>query len=94
MYRGTSECKGCSLHVVLKLLQVLLLLSKLLLQLQQLFLLALTDRVVLVGLLALGEGVASVNSSISMSVFSTYAAIQLPISMGHARKGRMMGVGK
>jgi hypothetical protein len=51
--------------VLLKLLQVLLLLSELLLQLQQLFLLALADGVILVGLLALGEGITSVSLSLA-----------------------------
>ena len=49
------------LHVVLKLLEVLMLLSKLLLQLQQLFLLSCTDSVVFIGLLALGKCIGTAN---------------------------------
>jgi len=56
-----SQTRKICLHVVLELLQVLLLLCELLLQLQQLLLLALADGVVLVGLLTLGERVASIN---------------------------------
>jgi cell division ATPase FtsA len=52
-------------HVVRKLLQVVLLLSELLPELQQLLLLALLDRVVLVGALALLEGVAVVSRKTS-----------------------------
>lgn len=48
----------CSSHVVLELLQVLVLLGQLLLDFHQLLLLAQADGVVLVGLLALGEGVS------------------------------------
>lgn len=61
-----ARCPACfeasfgwalDVHVVLEHLEVSLLLSQLLLELQQLFLLALADRVVFVGLLALLEGV-------------------------------------
>lgn len=49
---------GCfNIHVVLEHLQVSLLLSELLLELQELFLLTLANRIVFVGLLALLEGV-------------------------------------
>lgn len=46
-----------NVHVILKHFQVSLLLSELLLELQELFLLTLADRIVFVGLLALLEGV-------------------------------------
>lgn len=46
------------IHVVLELLQVSLLLPELLLELQELFLLALADSEILVDLLALLEGIA------------------------------------
>jgi hypothetical protein len=48
-------------HVIRELLQVRLLLGQLLLELEELLLLALADGVVLVGLLALLEGVARNN---------------------------------
>lgn len=53
--------RGCfNVHVVLEHFQVSLLLSKLLLELQELFLLTLADRIIFVGLLALLEGVTIV----------------------------------
>lgn len=56
-----------NIHVVLELLQVSLLLSQLLLELQQLLLLALADRKVFVGLFALLEGVTSCNEKLMVS---------------------------
>lgn len=78
---------GC-LHVLLELLQVLLLLSKLLLQCQQLLLLAHADGVILVGLLTLGEGVASVMSDVS-TCFQLKIAPNYGFPPGPPRNGAM-----
>lgn len=57
--RGLLQMGCFNVHVVLKHFEVSLLLSELLLELQELFLLTLADRIVLVGLLTLLEGVTS-----------------------------------
>lgn len=55
--RVPTRCGGRGLHVIAQLLEVFLLLRQLLLDLQELRLLALSDRVILVGLLAALEGI-------------------------------------
>lgn len=61
-WRDSIFTRGRDVHVLLKLLKMLLLLSKLLLQLQQLFLLTHADCVVLVCLFALAECIAAVGA--------------------------------
>lgn len=65
---GGSGGRVWDVHVIRELLQVRLLLGQLLLELQQLFLLALADGVVLVGLLALLEGIAKTNRQQGLTV--------------------------
>lgn len=67
------------IHVVLELLQVRLLLSQLLLELQELFLLTRADGEILVGLLALLESVtvvptATVNTLVSLTAVVIWSA--------------------
>lgn len=67
---------GVHIHVVLELLQVGLLLAELLLELQKLLLLALADRIVLIGLLALLEGITGFPGMVGSARWYSFEAVK------------------